>query len=208
MGKVFFDVAISLDGYMAGENRGPQNPLGDNGTDLHQWMFTQDAFVRHLKLGEGEKDTIDNAILEKLFDRIGANILGKRMFEEGEANWPEDAPFNTPVFVLTNTPREPWERPGGTTFYFTSESIETVLEKAKAVAEDKDVRISGGANTIQQYLNAGLIDEFTIHIAPVMLTNGIRLFEGINKEKFSFEITEVINSPIITHLSYRVVINE
>jgi dihydrofolate reductase len=205
MGKVFFSVAISLDGYMAGENRGPQNPIGDGGLNLHQWMFKQDAFVKHLKLGEGEKDTIDNQVLENLFNRIGANILGKRMFEEGEANWPEDAPFNTPVYVLTNTARGPWERPGGTTFYFTNESIETVLAKAQAAAGDKDVRITGGANTIQQYLNAGLIDEFTIHLVPIMLTNGIRLFEGINKDRFSFEITEVVNSPLVTHLTYRVV---
>ncbi len=126
------------------------------------------------------------------------------MFEEGEANWPEEAPFNTPVYVLSNTSREPWERPGGTTFYFTNESIEAVLEKAKAAAGDKDVRISGGANTIQQYLNAGLIDEFTIHIAPIMLTNGIRLFEGINRDKFSFEMIELVNSPLVTHLTYRV----
>lgn len=205
MGKVFFSVAISLDGYMAGDKRGPQNPIGDGGLNLHQWMFRQDAFVKHLKMGEGEKNTIDNQILEKLFDRIGANILGKRMFEEGEANWPEEAPFNTPVYVLTNTPREPWERPGGTTFYFTNESIETVLEKAKAEAGAKDVRITGGANTIQQYLNAGLIDEFSIHLVPIMLTNGIRLFEGINKEKFSFEIIDVVNSPSVTHLTYKVV---
>lgn len=204
MGKVFFSVAISLDGYMAGENRGPYNPIGDGGLGLHQWMFRQDAFLRHLESGEGEKDTVDNQILEKLFDRIGANILGKRMFEEGEANWPEDAPFKTPVYVLTNAPREPWERPGGTTFYFTNESIETVLEKAKAAAGNKDVRITGGANTIQQYLNAGLIDEFTIHLVHIMLTNGIRLFEGINKDKFSFEIVDVIKSLEVTHLTYRV----
>lgn len=194
MGKVFFSVAVSLDGYMAGDNRGAQNPIGDGGPNLHQWMFRQDVFLKYLKMGEGEKDTIDNQILEKLFDRIGANILSKRMFEEGEANWPEEAPFNTPVYVLTNTAREPWERPGGTIFYFTNESIETILEKARVAAGDKDVRISGGANTIQQYLNAGLIDEFTIHLVPIMLTNGIRLFEGINKDKFSFEITEVVNS--------------
>lgn len=205
MGKVFFSVAISLDGYMAGENRGPQNPLGDGGLNLHQWMFKQDAFLKSIKSGEGGKDTVDNQILEKLFNRIGANILGKRMFEEGEANWPEEAPFNTPVFVLTNTPREPWERPGGTTFYFTNESIETVLEKAKASAGDKDVRITGGANTIQQYLNAGLIDELTIHLVPIMLTNGIRLFEGINKDKISFEIIDVVKSPEVTHLTYRVI---
>lgn len=205
MGKVFFSVAVSLDGYMAGENRGPQNPIGDGGLDLHQWMFKQDAFLKHLKMGEGEKNTIDNQILEKLFDRIGANILGKRMFEEGEANWPEEAPFKTPVYVLTNTAREPWERPGGTTFYFTNEGIETVLEQAKDAAGDKDIRISGGSNTIQQYLNAGLIDEFTIHLVPIMLTNGIRLFEGINKDKFSFEIIDVVKSTEVTHLTYRVV---
>lgn len=204
MSKVFFDIGLSLDGYMAGENRGIKNPLGDGGIAIHQWMFDQRAFRQHLKMEGGETNNADNDIIEKIFNRIGANIMGMRMFEEGEANWPEEAPFGTPVFVLTHSQREPWVRKGGTTFYFTNVPIETVLEKAKKAAGSKDVRISGGANTIEQYLNAGLIDEFTIHIAPLMIGNGIRLFENIKKEKVPVEIAEVIHSPIVTHVTYNV----
>ena len=165
MSKVFFDVGITLDGYIAGPNGGAKNPLGDGGIDIHKWMFKQKAFLSHLKLEGGDTNNKDNDIIEETFIRIGANIMGKRMFIEGEANWPEEAPFHCPVYVLTHQQREPWERPGGTTFYFTNESIETVLEKTKKDAGKKDVRISGGASVIQQYLNAGLIDEFALHLA-------------------------------------------
>ena len=167
-------------------------------------MFKQKAFLRHLKLEGGETNNIDNDIIENTFNRIGANIMGKSMFIEGEANWPEDSPFHCPVFVLTHEKREPWERPGGTTFYFTDEDIHTVLEKAKKAAAKKDVRISGGARTIQQYLNAGLIDEFIIHIAPIFMGAGVRLFEHLDKTKFSFEINNIINSSEVTHLFYNV----
>jgi dihydrofolate reductase len=205
MSKVFFDVGITLDGYIAGPNGGAKNPLGDGGIDIHKWMFKQKAFLSHLKLEGGDTNNKDNDIIEETFIRIGANIMGKRMFIEGEANWPEEAPFHCPVYVLTHQQREPWERPGGTTFYFTNESIETVLEKTKKDAGKKDVRISGGASVIQQYLNAGLIDEFALHLAPMIMGKGIKLFENIDKEKFSLEIGEVVNSSEVTHLFYKVI---
>jgi dihydrofolate reductase len=204
MSKVFFDVGISLDGYIAGMNGGAKNPLGDGGIDIHNWVFKQRGFRKHLGMEGGETNNADNDIIENTFNRIGANIMGKRMFVEGEANWPEDAPFHCPVFVLTHEKREPWVRPGGTTFYFTDEDTHTVLEKAKKVAGKKDVRISGGARTIQQFLNAGLIEESVIHIAPVFLSSGVHLFEHIEKSKFYFEIENVINSPEVTHLFYNV----
>ncbi len=204
MSKVFFDNGLSLDGFIAGLNGGPKNPLGDEGVKIHDWMFKQKAFLEHLSLPGGETDNIDNDIIEEIFNRTGASILGKRMFEEGEANWPEDAPFRTPVYVLTHQKRDPWVRKGGTTFYFVNDGIKSALQQAKQAAGNKDVRISGGANTIQQYLNAGLIDEFSIHVAPIMLTSGVRLFENIKKEKSSFEIIETINSPLVTHIKYKV----
>jgi len=207
MSKVFFDVGISLDGYIAGPNGGPQNPLGDEGIKIHNWMFKQKAFLQHINLEGGETDNIDNDIIESIFNRIGANIMGKRMFVEGEANWPEDAPFHCPVFVLTHEKREPWIRPGGTTFYFTDDDIHTVLAKAKKLAGKKDVRISGGARVIQQYLNAGLIDEFSLHIAPIIMGSGVHLLEHLDKSKFSFEIKDVVNSPTVTHLFYNVINN-
>jgi dihydrofolate reductase len=207
MQKVFFDVGISLDGFIAGANVGIKNPLGDGGLNIHEWMFKQKSFRNHLGMEGGETNNIDNDIIENTFNRIGANIMGKRMFVEGEASWPEDAPFHCPVFVLSHEKREPWERPDGTTFYFTDEDIHTVLEKARKAAGKKDVRVSGGARAIQQYLNAGLIEESVIHVAPVFLSSGIHLFEHIDKSKFTFEIKNVINSPAVTHLFYNVKTN-
>lgn len=204
MNKVFVDVGITLDGYIAGPNGGAKNPLGEEGIKIHDWMFKQKAFRNHLNLEGGETNNKDNDIIEETFKRIGVNIIGKNMFVEGEANWPEEAPFHCPVYVLTKEKREPWERPGGTTFFFTNDDIHSVLEKAKKDAGSKDVRISGGASVIRQYLNAGLIDEFTIHTTPMIMGKGIRLFENIDKEKFSVEISEVVNSPEVTHLFYKV----
>ena len=202
MSKVFVDIGMSLDGFIAGPNGGTKNPLGDEGLKIHNWMFKQKAFLSHLKMEGGKTNNKDNDIIEETFNRIGANIMGKNMFVEGEANWPEEAPFHCPVFVLTHEKREPWERPGETTFNFTDEDIQAVLEKARKAAGKKDVRISGGARTIQQYLNAGLVDEFVIHLAPILLGAGVRLFEHLDKTKYSFEIKNVINSKEITHLYY------
>ncbi len=204
MNKVFFDVGITIDGYIAGPNRGPANPLGDNGVKIHDWMFKQKSFLSHLGIEGGLEYNKDNDLISDTIGRIGANIMGMNMFVEGEASWPEESPFHTPVYVLTHTKREPWERPGGTVFYFTDEPIDSVLAKAKKDAGKKDVRISGGADVIIQYLNAGLIDEFNIHIAPMMLGGGVRLFEKIDAGKNSFELTNVFNSPAVTHLFYGV----
>jgi dihydrofolate reductase len=152
----------------------------------------------------GEVNNKDNEIISETFNRIGSNIMGKHMFEEGEANWPEDAPFHCPVYVLTHQKREPWERPGGTIFSFVNDDIHNILEKAKKDAGSKDVRISGGASVIRQSLNAGLIDEFSIHITPMILGSGVRLFENLDKGKYSVKILEVVNSINVTHLRYKV----
>ncbi|HSD64422.1 MAG TPA: dihydrofolate reductase family protein [Ignavibacteriaceae bacterium] len=204
MSKVFFDVGISLDGFIAGPNGGTTNPLGDGGIAIHDWMFRQKSFLEHLGMEGGEENNTDNDIITDTIKRIGANIMGKNMFVEGEISWPEEAPFHTPVFVLTKEPRNPWKRKGGTTFYFVNEEIEKVLSKAKDAAGQKDVRISGGADVIRQYLNAGLIDEFIIHIAPLFLGTGVRLFEKTDNRKVSFEISKVVGSPLVTHISYNV----
>lgn len=205
MGVVFFDVGMSLDGYIAGPNRGPKNPLGDGGVGIHQWMFRTKTFRDRLEMpGDGETSG-DDAIVKHLFERSGANVMGRNMFDEGEANWPEEAPFGTPVFVLTHDVRAPWERKGGTTFYFVTDGIESALAQAKAAAKGKDVRISGGAETIREYLDAGHIDEFTLHIAPVILGEGVRLFHRMSPNKLKFEQLSSSASPLVTHVSYRVV---
>jgi dihydrofolate reductase len=202
MSKVFFDVGVSLDGFVAGPNRGPRNPLGDGGPTVHAWMFGQKRFREGLGLGEGGETGEDDRNRAETIDRIGANIMGKRMFEEGEANWPENAPFHSPVFVLTHERRSPWERPGGTTFHFVNDGIEVALERARAAAGAKDVRISGGADVIHRYLNAGLIDEFQLHYAPVLLGQGVRLFEGVDRERLAIELVGSTHSRHVTHVRY------
>ncbi len=143
-------------------------------------------------------------MLETVFQRTGVSIMGKRMFDLGERYWPEEAPFHTPVFVLTRQVRAPWERSGGTVFHFVNDGIESALRQARAVADGRDIRIAGGAHVIQQYLNAGLVDEFHVALAPVLLDAGTRLFDRIDQERVTFEITEAMHSPRVTHLRYEV----
>ena len=204
MSKVFFSVGMSLDGFIAGLNRGPKNPLGDHGLELHEWAFRQRAFRESHKFGEGGETGADNEVIKAILKRTGVTIIGKRMFEEGEQSWPEEAPFHTPVFVLTKQRRTPWERKGGTTFHFVNDGIESALRQARAAAKNKDVRIGGGTNAILQYLNAGLIDEFTLSLAPFFLGDGLRLFDRVDNRKISVDIVDAIRSPMVTHLTYAV----
>ena len=205
MSKVFVSMGISLDGYVAGPNRSLKNMGGDGWGSLHAWLFEQRVFRQKLKLDGGGETGADNRFLEAIFDRIGANILGKRMFEEGEQSWPEEAPFHTPVFVLTHEVRAPWERKGGTTFHFVNDGIEAALRRAREAAGDKDVRISGGGATVLQYLNAGLVDELVLSLAPTFLGGGVRLFEGIDKSAVEVSIAEVVStSTKVTQLRYAV----
>jgi dihydrofolate reductase len=202
MSSIIFDSGISLDGFFAGDNRGPQNPMGGVSGQIHAWMFNQKAFWEHLGLEGGNEDGPDGKYIRETIERTGAYIMGKRMFEEGEAAWPNDL-YKADVYVLTNEKREPWVQEGTTTFYFINDGIESALEKARLSAKGKDIRIQGGANTIQQFLNAGLIDEFFIHISPVLLGSGIRLFEGMYKDQYDLQIVEVIPSDLTTHLRYK-----
>jgi len=202
MSKVIFDSGISLDGFFAGNNRSPQNPMGGVSGQLHKWMFKQKAFWKHIKMEGGQEYGPDSKLIDDVFARTGAYIMGKRMFEEGEVVWAEDL-YQADVYVLTHEKREPWVQKGTTTFYFINDGIESALEKARKSAKGKDIRIQGGANTIQQFLNTGLVDEFFIHIAPVFLGSGIRLFDGIDKNKYDLQITEVIPSDLTTHLRYK-----
>ncbi len=167
MSEVFVDVGVSLDGYIAGPNGGPGNPLGDGGTRIHQWLFQTAGFCERLGLPGGQSSS-DDQLVRRVFERAGAYVMGRRMFDEGELGWPEDAPFRAPVFVLTHSPREPWKRKGGTAFFFVTDGIESALRQAKAAASGRDVRVAGGAETIRQYLDAGMVDELALHIAPML----------------------------------------
>jgi dihydrofolate reductase len=201
-GKVFFSVSMSLDGFIAPES--PEELMGQQWMELQQWIFPLRYFRERLKFGEGGEEGRDNDIVRETFERTGVSVMGKRMFDAGEQAWPEDAPFRTPVFVVTHTKRDPWERPGGTTFHFVNDGIEAALGRAREAAGDRDVRIAGGGETILEYLNAGLIDEFTIALSPVLFGNGIRLFEGVDASRVALDPVGAESSPRVTHLTYAV----
>jgi len=216
-GKVFFSVSMSLDGFIAPETmdwltttpeQRQQDPkLARSMTqwiELQQWVFPLRFFRENLKLGEGGEEGRNNDIARETFERTGASVMGKRMFDAGEASWPEEAPFHTPVFVVTHARRSSWERPGGTTFHFVNEGIERALERAREAAGDRDVRVAGGGATIVASLNAGLIDEFSIALAPVLFGSGIRLFESVDASRVAVEPIRVDPTPRVTHLSYLV----
>ena len=200
MNKIIFDSGISLDGFFAGDNRSPANAMGDNGPTIHNWMFKQKAFWKHINMEGGEEYGADSELIDEVFARTGSYIMGKRMFEEGEVHWAENL-YKADVYVLTHEKREPWVQKGTTTFYFVNDGIQSALEKARKSAKGKDIRIQGGANTIQQFLSAGLVDEF--FIASLFLGSGIRLFDGIDKGKYDIEIVEVLPSTLTTHLRYK-----
>jgi dihydrofolate reductase len=206
MSKVFFSVTMSLDGFIAPEFRyddiGDQRWLTQWG-ELQKYVHEQKFFRENLGLGEGGQTGIDNQILEDTYNRTGVSIMGKRMFDGGERYWPEEAPFHTPVYVLTHQVRAPWERKGGTTFHFVNDGIESALRQAKAVVGARDIRIAGGGDVIRAYLNAGLVDECHIALAPMFLGSGIRLFERLD-ESVGIEIVKASHSPLVTHLQYRV----
>lgn len=196
MGKVTFDTSISLDGFTTGPNDGVER--------LHEWLYGLASWrQRHGRAG-GTTDR-DAEVLEESFKDAGAILMGKRMFDVGEGPWGDDPPFHMPVFVLTHEGRERVTKEGGTTFTFVSDGIESALEQAKAAAGDKDVSVAGGANIAQQYLKARLLDEMQIHLVPVLLGDGVRLFDDLGAGQVELEATRVIESPGVTHLRFRVV---
>ena len=211
MGKVFVEVTTSLDGYVAGPNQTLEEPLGRSGERLHEWLYGLAAF-RERHGGSGGEESADSALLEESWGRTGAVVMGRRMFSGGSGPWETDPnangwwgdnpPFRVPVFVLTNHPRETAVMEGGTTFSFVTDGFRAALEQARAAAGDKDVSIAGGANAIQQFLEAGLVDELQIHIAPLLLGDGVRLFEGV--PPIELKRTRVIDSPAATHLTFEI----
>lgn len=209
MTKVFVSVALSLDGYLAPEGMTMDNwdnpgykDWGAKWGALMGWIFGLQHFRETLKIGTGGETGPINDLLRATTERIGANIMGKRMFEGGERGWPEEAPFHTPVFVLTHERREPWVRPGGTTFHFVNDGADRALELARDAAGGRDVRIAGGADVIQQYLNRDAVDELEIALVPVLFGGGRRLLENIRDPGPRFRVDNVLTSPLATHLRY------
>lgn len=209
MSKVFVNIGLSLDGYMAPEgmviehwNNPEHKNWGAKWRSLMSWALKQEYFRENLMFSSGGETGPVNDKLRYTMERSGASIMGKRMFEQGEVSWPEVAPFRTPVYVLTNERRDPWVRPGGTTFYFVNDGPVHALELAREVANGRDIRISGGADVIQQYLNMGAVDELEIALSPVLFGSGRRLFESLHEVLPQFRIENVLNTPEAVHLSY------
>jgi dihydrofolate reductase len=207
MGKVKVSMAMSLDGFVAGPNQSLENPLGEGGMRLHEWLFELEAFQAEHGGGGGTTNA-STQIVADLQD-AGAHVMGRHMFGGGSGPWDEswkgwwgdEPPYHGPVFVLTNHPREPLPMQGGTTFYFVTDGIDATLERAREAAGDADVLIAGGASVVQQYFAAGLIDEITLSVSPVLLGAGERFFAGGVTGKL--EQIAVIEAPGVTHLRYR-----
>jgi dihydrofolate reductase len=212
MGRLTLDISMSLDGYIAGPNQTLELPLGQGGEQLHEWVLGLAAWRERHGLSGGETNR-DAEVVEESIAAVGATVMGRRMFSGGSGPWTDDPnadgwwgddpPFRHPVFILTHHPRETVTKQGGTTFNFVTEGIEAALDQAREAAGDKDVAVAGGANVVQQYVTAGLLDELQIHVVPVLLGGGVRLFAD-GAETVGLESTRVIESPSVTHLRYRV----
>jgi dihydrofolate reductase len=209
MSLVKSQISISLDGFVAGPNQSLENPIGEGGMRLHEWVFETFAWRQQHGL-EGGARTADSDVVQAASQNIGAYVMGRKMFGGGAGPWDttwkgwwgDDPPYHVPVFVLSHHPREPLSMRGGTTFTFVGEGAEAALEQARYAAAGKDVFVAGGASTIRQYLAAGKLDELYLHIVPVLLGSGERLLDGAGDP--ALEPVEVVASPAVTHVRYRI----
>jgi dihydrofolate reductase len=209
--KLRLDITMSLDGFVAGPNASLEDPLGRGGMRLHEWAFAAASWRQQHGLSGGEAN-VDSDVIQESLDSLGAVVMARRMFSGGEGPWAEDPnangwwgddpPYEVPVFVLTHHAREPLQLGGGS-FTFVTDGVEAALAQATEVAGGKDVLVAGGASLAQQYLAAGLLDELQIHVVPLFLGDGVRLFDEIDPA-VDLELTRVIESPTVTHLRYRV----
>ena len=213
MGKLRFQITMTLDGYVAGPNQSVANPLGEGGSRIHDWAYRLKAFREmHGDRSGGETGSNDE-VLRAAFENVGATVMGRNMFGGGPGPWSEDPwtgwwgdnpPFHTPVFVLTHHARELLAMQGDTTFFFVTEGIEAALRRAREAARGRDVMLGGGASVAQQYLAAGLIDQMEVHLVPLLLGGGARLFDNLSGSGIGLELVRTIATPNVTHLKYRV----
>jgi dihydrofolate reductase len=209
MSSLRCQISISLDGFVAGPNQSVADPIGEGGMRLHEWVFATASWRRQHGLAGGEQSA-DGEVVDEVVHGLGAYVMGRNMFGGGHGPWDEtwmgwwgeNPPYHVPVFVLTHHPREPLTMQGGTTFTFVTDGIESALEKARIAAGEKDIAIAGGAQAVQQYLAAGLVDELYLHIVPIVLGGGERLLENVGDP--TLEPVKVIDSPAVTHVKYRV----
>jgi dihydrofolate reductase len=209
--KLKFQISVSLDGFVAGPNQSEEHPLGEGGEQLHDWVVALAAW-RKPHGREGGETNASTPIFEEGIANVGATIMGRGMFGGGPGPWGDDPwqgwwgeepPFHHSVFVLTNHPREKLELEGDNSFTFVTDGIESALAQAREAADGKDVAIGGGADVIQQYLAAGLVDEMLLNVVPVVLGDGARLLENLNPDLGGFEQVEVVEAPGVAHLKYR-----
>ncbi len=190
MTKVFAEISMSLDGFIAGPNLSVNNPMGDHGERLHDWMFAGKS--------SAETETYE---VEK-FKPMGAGIMGRAMLDLGIGPWGENPTFHMPIFVLSHEAHKPITKQGGTTYYFVTDGIERALKQAEEAADGKDIIVLGGANAIQQFIRVGLLDELEIHLIPILLGSGTRLFDNLGSLKL--EKTAAKDTPAVTHLRYKI----
>ncbi len=204
------NLAMSLDGYAAGPDQSVDNPLGVGGSRLHEWAFATKHFHR-MQGEDGGDEGLDDEFWARGEAGIGATIMGRNMFGPIRGPWPDDQwkgwwgdepPYHHPVFVLTHHPRPPIPMQGGTTFHFVDGGIEVALERAFEAAGGKDVRLGGGASTVQQYLRARLLDELHVAAVPVLLGRGERLFDHLDGGPDGYECTEFVSSPSVAHVTF------
>jgi len=208
--KLRFNIAMSLDGYAAGPQQSKKDPLGIGGEQLHQWAFPLAAWRAPHGLEGGEVNQ-SSRVLEESLANIGATIMGRNMFgghpgpwgpgKPWNGWWGDNPPFHHPVFVLTHHPRPPLALEGGTTFTFVTDGISAALEQARHAARGQDVSLAGGAAAARQYLTAGLLDEMEIHLVPILLGAGERLFEGL-KDLRGLELVRIVAAPNVIHLKF------
>jgi dihydrofolate reductase len=214
MSKLRCHISISVDGFVAGPNQSEENPLGEGGERLHDWAVALAAW-RELHGKQGGEVNKSTRVMEETAENIGAGMMGRNMFgPPGGGDWGDDAwkgwwgddpPYHNDVFILTHHPRDPIEMEGGTTFHFVTDGIESALERAREAAGGKDVRLWGGADVARQYLAAGLLDELELHVVPVVLGDGARLFDNLGDAEVQLEQARAVEAPGAAHLKYRVV---
>jgi dihydrofolate reductase len=214
MSRFRFQITMTLDGYIAGPNESLENPLGENGEQIHEWAYNLKTF-REMHGGSGGETGTNDDVLREAATNVGATIMGRNMFGGYPGAWAADKPwkgwwgdtppFHTPVFVLTHHQRPPLVMEGGTTFFFVTDGIESALRQAMEAAGAKDVALGGGAKAFQQYFAAGLLEEIELHIVPLLFGAGERLLENVADAKVSLEQVRTIGGPGVTHVKYRVV---
>ncbi|MGW8671185.1 dihydrofolate reductase family protein [Streptomyces niveus] len=197
------DMVMSLDGYIAGTDHSVANPAGNGADRIGGWIHAQSSWRERSGLDGGEADR-DSEIMREWFEATGSVVMGRLMYDSGVEFWGDNPPFHTPVFVLTSRPAPTLVKEGGTSFTFVADGIHSALDQAKAAAGGRNVDIAGGADTVQQYLRAGLVDELQLHVLPVLFGAGLRLFDNLGLGAHALEPVRVVDTPGATHLKYRV----